>query len=484
MSPAKIQRINITYIAFLASAIIMVVLTFLSFQLFNKQKNATDLVTHTFLVKLKIEEVVTLLKDAETGQRGFLLTKDNAFLEPFDNSKQNIATSIADLQKLVTDNSQQADNVKHLETLVLDRFQYLETGLRLLKNNTPDSLVPVMKKGRVLMDSIKDISITTEQTEDRLLSERYKNKLQADKWTAIYILVFSMISFTVLLFSFFRLRNENVRRTRAEISSEMLEKKINERTKEIADINQQLTDQNDLLEKRNEELNSGKVIASHDLKEPLRKIEMFTSRISELDAQHLSEKSKTYFDGIRTASMRMQNLIEDVLTYAQTNINTDLFKQTDLNKTLQHAMETLNESIAESGAVVNAPNLPVLHAIPEQMEQLFTNLISNALKYSKPGMPPIITISAERMVDKMPDSSISWKLVFTDNGIGFDTKYKDKIFEIFQRLHAKTEYEGTGVGLAICKKIVENHNGSISAISMLGKGSSFTIILPDNSASK
>ena len=323
--------------------------------------------------------------------------------------------------------------------------------------------------------------------EDKKLNERVKNKLQADKWTSIYILVFSMISFAVLLFSFFRLRNENIKRTLAEINTELLEKKISERTAEIAEINKQLTDQNYLLENKNEELNSFTFIASHDLKEPLRKIEMFASRIKQTEVQHFSPKSKEYFDGILNASARMQNLIEAVLSYAQASSITPHFKQTDLNETLKQATETLNESIISNRAVINASNLPKLYAVPEQLEQLFTNLISNALKYSKPDMAPVITIKAEKMYDKPREGQTNntlWKIVFTDNGIGFDDKYKDKIFEIFQRLHGKTEYEGTGVGLAICKKIVENHNGSISALSILGKGSSFCIILPENYHSK
>ncbi|HMK05586.1 MAG TPA: CHASE3 domain-containing protein [Ferruginibacter sp.] len=487
MSPAKTSRINITYISFLASAVVIVVLTFLSFQLFNKQKSATDLVTHTFLVKLKIEEVVSILKEAESGQRGYLLTDDTAFLQPYKNAEDKFNRGISELHTLVSDNAEQVENIDEFKRLGDSRFTFLKGGLDLTGNKTKDGLIPILTNGRKTMIDIRNHMQLIADNEDKYLNERVKNKLQADKWTSVYILVFSMISFAVLLFSFFRLRNENIKRTEAEINTEILEKKITERTAEIAAINKQLTDQNYLLENKNEELNSFTFIASHDLKEPLRKIEMFTSRIKQTEAEHFSPKSKEYFAGILNASSRMQNLIEAVLSYAQTNTSTHHFKQTDLNETLRHATETLNESIINCGAVINASNLPKLYAVPEQVEQLFTNLISNALKYSKPDTPPVITIKAEKTYDKPHEGHTNnalWKIIFTDNGIGFDDKYKDKIFEIFQRLHGKTEYEGTGVGLAICKKIVENHNGSISAISIQGKGSSFFIILPENYHSK
>jgi signal transduction histidine kinase len=487
MSPAKTSRINITYISFLVSAVVIVVLTFVSFQLFNKQKNATDLVTHTFLVKLKTGEVINSLNEAESGQRGFLLTNDTAFLQPYKNAEARINKGISELTALISDNTEQVERVNELKAMVAGRFDFLKAGLAETENKNKDVLLPILTNGRKLMTEIRNHTMLIEENEDRLLSTRFKDKQEADKWTSVYIFVFSMISFAVLLFSFFRLRNENIKRTQAEINTELLEKKISERTAEIAAINKRLTEQNYLLENKNEELNSFTFIASHDLKEPLRKIEMFTSRIKQTEAQNFSPKSKEYFDGILNASTRMQNLIEAVLSYAQTNTSTHHFKLTDLNDILKQATDTLHETILSSGAVINASALPKLQVVPEQIEQLFTNLISNALKYAKADTPPLITIKAEKIYGNTPQgqgSNVRWKMIFTDNGIGFDDKYKDKIFEIFQRLHGKTEYEGTGVGLAICKKIVENHDGEISAISIIGKGSSFFIILPENYHSK
>ena len=247
-----------------------------------------------------------------------------------------------------------------------------------------------------------------------------------------------------------------------------------------AEMNKRLLAQNAILEKQNEELQSFTFVASHDLKEPLRKIEMFTSRISQTEAQNFSEKSKEYFNSILTSTKRMQNLIDAVLSYAKANTLHHL-KPTDLNETLKQATETLDERIVERGAVINSSNLPTIQAIPEQMEQLFTNLLSNALKYSKSETAPVITITANEVNGKTADTKENitfWRIDFTDNGIGFDEKQKHKIFEIFQRLHTKTEYSGTGIGLAICKKIAENHKGDMSVTSIIGEGSTFSVLIP------
>jgi signal transduction histidine kinase len=250
-------------------------------------------------------------------------------------------------------------------------------------------------------------------------------------------------------------------------------------------MNETLIKQNSLLEKQNEELNSFTFIASHDLKEPIRKIEMFTSRIFDTEAENFSPKCTEYFRSILTATKRMQNLIDAVLSYAQVDI-LHYLEPTDLNEILRQVTESLKEQISETDARIISAPLPTVQAIPEQMEQLFTNLLSNAIKYSKSDTPPIINISVEKII-KVEMANINfkgsfYKVDFADNGIGFDEKQKHKIFEIFQRLHKKSEYSGTGIGLSICKKIVEKHEGFITVESCVGIGSVFSILLPDKNA--
>jgi len=171
----------------------------------------------------------------------------------------------------------------------------------------------------------------------------------------------------------------------------------------------------------------------------------------------------------------MQGLINALLNYSRLNTTTTAHESTDLNKILEDVKTDLNELILEKQAVINSSNLPVLHVIPHQFTQLFTNVIVNSSKYQRPDVAPLININAEMVQhNKLP----YWKISVADNGIGFDQQYADRIFEMFQRLHGRMEYEGTGIGLAICKKIVQNHNGFITATGKPGEGATFKIFLP------
>ncbi len=212
------------------------------------------------------------------------------------------------------------------------------------------------------------------------------------------------------------------------------------------------------LERTNKELLAFTHVASHDLQEPLRKIQTFISRIDEKEVDTLTETGRNYFSRIKVAANRMQILIDDLLAFSRTNKAEESFDSTDLNSLLENSKQELAELIEEKQATINASLLPTLDVIPFQMQQLFTNLIGNALKYSKPDVLPIITISSETTSGKqLTNSSFSsdnklYKISIADNGIGFDEKYAEDIFTLFNRLHNKNEYSGTGIGLTICKK--------------------------------
>lgn len=245
-----------------------------------------------------------------------------------------------------------------------------------------------------------------------------------------------------------------------------------------------LEERNQELEQRIKELNEFNHVASHDLQEPLRKIQTFISRINEKEKESLSDFGKEYLSRIEKASNRMRVLINDLLQYSRTNKPEKNLERIDLNEVLSDSIYGLSEIIENKKATVNYNTLPTVNGIPFQMKQLFSNLLSNSLKYAKENIAPIITINCEEIVAKnephLTDDSQKkyYKIDFEDNGIGFDQEHAEKIFLLFNRLHGKTEYEGTGVGLAICKKIVENHKGFIYAKSKFDQGSTFTILIP------
>ena len=256
-------------------------------------------------------------------------------------------------------------------------------------------------------------------------------------------------------------------------------------TKEINQKNT-LSDQNLELERNNKELSAFNYVASHDLQEPLRKIQTFISRLEDKEADSFSETGTQYLERIKFAATRMRTLIDDLLQFSRTNKADKVFEKSDLNELLENAKQEVAEIIKDKNAELTNDKLPNLNVIPFQIQQLFTNLIGNSLKYSKDDVPPIINITYSKIKANnetlLNDTSNDeyHKITFTDNGIGFSEEYSEKIFILFSRLHEKHKYTGTGIGLSICKKIVENHNGYIFASGEVNVGATFTVYIPNN----
>ncbi len=261
---------------------------------------------------------------------------------------------------------------------------------------------------------------------------------------------------------------------------------------------QQMIERTHELETTNAELQKFAYVASHDLQEPLRKIMTFASLLEKDISEQGSESAKIYMNKIVQSSARMQHLISDILQFSSLQVTKKDYRSTDLNLVVKQVLSDIEVKIEATGALIESDPLPVVEAIPSQMGQLFQNLISNALKFKKEGEAPKIEISSSLIaaqeisnydwIDKkdlaLATYSYNWgreqfvRITIKDNGIGFNESYAEKIFEIFQRLHNAKAYEGTGIGLAICKKIIDNHHGLITAEGRQGEGATFTIILP------
>lgn len=266
------------------------------------------------------------------------------------------------------------------------------------------------------------------------------------------------------------------------IITDLTEKKRYERR--LEEKNKQLEEKNMALAQSNAELASFSFIASHDLQEPLRKIQTFSNRILDKINGNVSPDIMDYLSRITVASGRMKSLISDLLNYSRLGSGGEVAGLTDLNVIVTEAMNNLEQGIDQSKVVFEIDQLPSLRVIPHQFVQLFTNLFSNSIKYRKPGTSPVIRLSHE-IVDRsqLPRSDVYLsgkyhRITITDNGIGFDPVHADKIFEMFQRLHSKSEFEGTGIGLAICKRVVQNHRGFIHATGMPSGGATFTLYFP------
>ena len=264
-----------------------------------------------------------------------------------------------------------------------------------------------------------------------------------------------------------------------KLFAQELEQKVLERTIELKQANIK-------LQQSNENLQQFASIASHDLQEPLRKIKTFTSLLTTDFSKELPDGGKTVIKKIKTSAERMSQLIKEVLHYSKLNHTKEEFTATNLDVILKNVLNDLELLQTETKAVINYKEpLPVIDAIPLQMNQLFNNLLTNALKFYDDARPPVITISYRtpsgdeiKKVPELREGSPYIEINFSDNGIGFEQQFAGQIFQIFERLHPVEEYEGTGIGLAICKKIVENHHGHIYALSKENEGASFYVFLP------
>lgn len=237
------------------------------------------------------------------------------------------------------------------------------------------------------------------------------------------------------------------------------------------------------LAKAYEEVEQFSYVASHDLKEPLRKITAFGERLKEKCTHELSTDCALYVDRIIDGTNRMRILIESLLTLSRTKRNVDYFKPTNLNEILNEVVADLDNRTTAMSATINHPTLPVIEAIPTQMHQLFLNLLTNSLKFAKENVRPVIHVDFTYLTENQKDEySLDTQrdylhIQVRDNGIGFEPTAAETIFLPFKRLHLRSEYEGTGIGLAICKKVAQNHQGMIWADSSIGNGATFHVIL-------
>jgi light-regulated signal transduction histidine kinase (bacteriophytochrome) len=256
-------------------------------------------------------------------------------------------------------------------------------------------------------------------------------------------------------------------------------------SQELNDLNRTLEKKNKELGEKNEEITHFAFVASHDLKEPLRKIATFSDWLLNNEAERLSTRGQELIRKTANSVRRMDTLIQDILVLTHIHSDAERKLTVNLNAILEQVQNDMKEMLAESGAEIVVEKLPMLSANSNQLFYLFKNLVSNSIKFQKPGNVPVIKITSELTEGaSLPASLHADALVeyaaihFTDNGFGFDTRYTKKIFQVFQRLHGNHEFEGTGIGLAICKKIMENHSGLIAVKSKEGEGSTFSCYFP------
>lgn len=571
---------------FLIAFFILIFLASITYRHIKELDKISDSMMKTYEISNELGQLISYIKDAETGHRGYIITNDSIYLVPFLNARKNVNTSFQTLSVSIKKDSIKYEQLIRIYELVDKRFSYFKNNF-----STKKEFGDNFKNGRIIMDSLRTEVNTMINTENKLLNS--KDKLYKNNNSNTPLVVFSTFLISILILGLGYLRiiknyndliTQNIQLKIFDESSKQAEilgkygswlfnikdktfnysdnkfrlmgykpqsfspsiqtlldsvhpedqeiirvafQQIEENknlplinyriiktdtlgiryfrttgkifidrlgNKNIIGTTQDITEdynktqlielRNKELEQNNKELTEFNHVASHDLQEPLRKIQTFISRIEDKENENLSETGKIYFEKIQEASNRMRILIDDLLQYSRTNRSEKTFESIDLNTVVSNAINELSENITDKKAEVHFENLHQIQGVQFQLEQLFTNIISNSLKYSKTDEAPIISITSKKVkTSKTPilkdDSTKEYlKITFKDNGLGFEQEYAEKIFLLFNRLHGKKEYPGTGVGLAICKKIVENHKGHIFAKGKPNEGATFEIYLP------
>jgi signal transduction histidine kinase len=463
----KFFRFTITDFAYLAFFTMLLLVSYLSYERINGLIKSSELVTTSNTIKLKLEQAVSYMKDAETGQRGYLLTRDSSYLTPFYGAIANCNVRLNEVDSLCGDDSIQRHNVKELQTLIAVRSDFLTLVMRPATSdtaNTPSQLTAYLGLARNTMDQIRQRIDDMLKQEDANLKLRVAERDRFARFSPMLLFTLSFLMLVAGGLSFFKINNDS--------------RQLSKLVKDLTQREKLISAKNAELESTNAELASFSYVASHDLKEPLRKIQLFTNRIMERDADNLTSGGKDDFARVQSGVERMQNLLDALLEFSRTNSGEIKFVPTNLNQVMDEARRDLKELIEEKNATITVAQLPTIPVVPVQFRQLFINLLGNAIKYSREGVAPVIKVSANRIAGNDIQRA-GWQLSIADNGIGFEQQYEDKIFQIFQRLHGRSEYSGTGIGLAICKKIVLNHSGTISATGRPNEGATFNIFIPD-----
>ena len=438
-------------------------------------------VTHTHEVLNELEETLSALKDAETGERGYIITGDESYLTPYKTGIVEVQQHLDFLRSLTADNARQQRRIAELAPLIANRLEQLRRGLEAFRTAGPEAAraTVLTGHGQRTMDAVRWLGAQMTGEEMELLRRRSQASRESGRTVLWTLSIANLLLMAFLLLTGYLTQRDLQRRRQSEAAlmaaRDELEIRVQERTAELATANEHLRQSTLELERSNRELQDFAFVASHDLQEPLRKIQAFGDRLRGKHGEALGPEGIDYLERMQRAARRMHVLINDLLTFSRVASKGQPFVPSDLGQIAREVLSDLEVRVEQTGARVEIGDLPTLDADPLQMRQLLQNLIGNALKFHRDGEPPQVKVSGSVLADGGPPRA---RIVVADNGIGFDMKYLDRIFTPFQRLHGRQEYEGTGMGLAVCRRIVERHGGTLTAESAPGEGARFLVTLP------
>lgn len=453
-------------ILFAGSIVLLGMLSFSAYHEVRESLEYAKSVERMHIIQHEAEQLGATLKELENSHKGYVLTQETQYLNLIFACKEQIGRLVFSLQKKVQENDSQLQRLESFKRGFRKHITFLNNSIRSVRINQQYDWDAIAKSQNQASLMLRDLS-SFQNYQRQLLSVRGMQKDQTDNEMSRKMFLFALFTVILLLVSFGLIFSEL--RKRITFQDE-LEKKIEE------------------LKRSNSELEQFAYVASHDMQEPLRKIRAFSDMLLIRQRAVLNEDGKSTLQKIAKSSERLQNLINDLLAFSRlVNKNTQNVESVSLDALLAEVLKDLSMLTIEKNAIIEYDHLPTISGVNFQLHQLFLNLISNALKFSKNGIAPHITIRYRLLlgskVFNIPEVKpflTYHEIAISDNGIGFEQEYADKIFMIFQRLHAKSQFEGTGIGLAVCKRVVTNHNGYIRAESVANHGATFTIYLPNN----
>jgi signal transduction histidine kinase len=487
------KRILYSRIIFIAGIVLLTVLSIIFLYETHQESSSSTVAYNKNIVRQSLTKIFLTLKDKESGFRGYALTLDSSYLYT-SLSRDSLQAQFDIIDSLISGHDQQLRNLDKLKRLFSKSIQSQDSvadAREIQGYFKSQRFYTDLRRESMRMDTISDLIDNMRNIESQVSEDK---ALDARKHTVVATMVgvtVSMFSIIVFVIAFYFIDQELKRSQKYIDETETLNKKVAEINFELEEANRALHKLNAELEVKNfqmekyaSELSSFTHITSHDMQEPLRKIEFFVSVVEERELENLSDEGRKFLEKIRQSVNRMRQLFLSLLDFSLANTIDKDFEEVDLNEILQGTVKSLKVYIKDTHALIDSDRLPTIRGITYQLMQLFENVVSNAIKFRRNDVVPQIKISYEviypgsHSVRGLRLDARYHKISFEDNGIGFDPNHAEKIFGIFQRLIGKNESFGVGIGLAISRKIAENHGGILVADSKPNVGSIFTLYIP------
>ena len=458
------------FVGFFASILLLAGVGAYWYSTFQNWNKATQILEHNYEILQSTENVLSLLKDIEVGQRGFIITRDSSFFAPFENAVVALPIELYRLDSLLPDTKAQQQRANKLHVLVQKRIYYARKALSAAL--APPQINPhlktiYMRRGKATMDTVRVLIGNMKDRESAEMPRLNLYKVKFALRSTIALVISFGLSLALFAGTFFKMVQELFRRLKTE---KLLLRNLSE------------------LQRSHAQLDDFNFVSVHHLQEPLRKLNIFSDRLQQKHGNDLPGEVQFLVQKLSDAAAEIQDLIQDLTAYTTLGKAEEqqAFSEISIANILQKVQQELEEEIAQQSAQVEfADDLPSVEGNPIQLHLLFTHLLSNSLKFARADEPLRIELSYSVVegfeIVGVEDSDHDYtfhRINFTDNGIGIDKKHMHVIFELFQRLHKDKEMPGTGIGLAICRKIMMNHNGYIAVKSELNRGSTFSLFFP------